>query len=75
MKRNAFDETREHLDKEAESQHRCRRCTASTAWQELSDHGGRCYACFQAFCRSPFDQHEPSAYARSVRAMNAGQRS
>lgn len=52
----------------------CRRCAEQTPCGTLSDHGGLCYPCYQAYCREPFVQFPPSAYARKVQAENAKHR-
>jgi hypothetical protein len=31
----------------------CRTCKGSAPWQTLSDHGGLCFPCYQAYCREP----------------------
>ena len=41
----------------------CPRCSGMTTRGALSNYGARCFRCYEAYCRDPFVQREPSTYA------------
>ena len=45
----------------------CRICNTVTAWETLSDHGGRCYPCYAAYCRAVPPAPKLPAFADSPR--------
>lgn len=52
----------------------CSVCGTPTDYATLSDHGGRCFGCYQAHCREPIAPHERSRAAQAIRAEIASAR-
>lgn len=66
---SSFREVKAELDKQATNgQAQCRQCRATAEWKVISDHGGLCFPCFQAYTREPFVKREPSRRALELQA-------
>jgi hypothetical protein len=46
----------------------CSVCRTLTPLATMSDHGARCFPCYQVYCREPFVKRGRSSYAEGVRA-------
>lgn len=46
----------------------CMTCGESTTIETLSSFGARCFPCYQAYCREPFQQRPRSPAAERIRA-------
>jgi hypothetical protein len=66
-----YAETRRRTAEKMGADAQCIACGETAAWATLSDHGGRCFACYMGYCRAPFEQLQRSESAESIRAQIA----
>ena len=64
----SYKTVRKELAQQHDTNRGCRTCQAGAPHATLSDYGGLCFPCFQAYCREPSYDRGRSKAAERIRA-------